>query len=137
MWGLWWAREILARLAEEGHRAVQRSGLVLAAIRIGDRHARLVAARVEARELRLLALRSEADADEAASFGQDLLVMPWRSWEEPEENGLTFYAVREDGVREVEIFLDDRLVKELCEYEPTTWQGVIEYIEEDLQNGFP
>ena len=63
--------------------------------------------------------------------------MPERSREEPEENGLTFYVVREEGVREVEIWLDDRLMKDLCEYEPTTWQGVIEYIEDDLQNGYP
>jgi hypothetical protein len=79
----------------------------------------------------LLALRREAEAHGQPGIGQDLLVVP-----EPEEDsGVTFYAVRDDGVYEVEIFLDDRLVIELCEYELATWQGVIEYIDDDLQNG--
>lgn len=52
-----------------------------------------------------------------------------------EESGLTFYAVRDDGVHEVEIFLDERLMSDLIDYDPATWTGLIAYIEDDLQNG--
>jgi hypothetical protein len=53
---------------------------------------------------------------------------------EEEESGVIFFAVREGGVYEVEIFLDERLIKELRDYDLATWQGVIEFIEDDLEN---
>lgn len=79
----------------------------------------------------MLALRHTAEASRLASIGQDVLDMP----DPQEDSGVTFFAVRDDGVYEVEIFLDERLINALRDYELATWQGVIEYIEDDLQNG--
>jgi hypothetical protein len=44
----------------------------------------------------------------------------------------TFYAVTSEGVEAVAIFLDSRLESMLGLREKTAWQGLIEYIQEDI-----
>lgn len=45
----------------------------------------------------------------------------------------TFFAVTEDGVTEVEIFLDQRMIDNLCAEHVPTWAGLLAYIQDDLR----
>jgi hypothetical protein len=150
---LYWARGASSGFAREGHRGVRRgksegqlasakalhrgvrglvASLVFGAIWLGDRRARSLAASAQDRENRLLVLRREAVPAHEASFDNDLLGM---SEERQEDEPMIFYAVTEDGVEEVEIFLDERLIDDLCQHDLSTWRGVIEYIQDDLHTG--
>ena len=48
---------------------------------------------------------------------------------------MIFCAVVPNGVEEIEIFLDDRMLNGLREYDPAAWQGLIEFVEDDIARG--
>lgn len=46
----------------------------------------------------------------------------------------TLYVNTEEGVSEVQIFLDQRLIDQLSHYEVSAWRGLIEYVEGDIRD---
>ena len=112
--------------ASNPHRVLHAvlAGVVATAIWVGDRHARSLAEDVRRRQLRLVELRRSAEARVQASEHPDPPIQP--------AEAQTFFAVTDEGVEEVEIYLDERLIDRLNRSETAVWKGLIEYIEDDL-----
>jgi hypothetical protein len=55
--------------------------------------------------------------------------MPKREEDEPQ---MIFHVVTPDGVQEVEIFLDERMLDQLNRYDESVWRGLISYVEGEV-----
>jgi hypothetical protein len=99
-----------------------------------------VASRTDLRSgaLRLVAARVRAESKAKGCSGLDHhrlhVPMPFEQEHEEGYPEVTFYAVRENSVEEIEIFLTEDLLERLHEADPAVWQGVLEFIEDDLLN---
>jgi hypothetical protein len=81
---------------------------------------------VQRRAIRLLELRQQAEAGREARVNTDV--------HDVSSEPSIFYALKGDTIEEIEIFLDERLIDMLNRYEEPAWQGVIEFIEDDLSH---
>jgi hypothetical protein len=98
---------------------------------VGDKNAR--EARDRAAQVRLLAARIRAEAENRgeSSVDQDLLDLVSR--QEDDQPELIFHLVRAPGeVEQVNVFLDEKMRNDLHSGEPWAWQGLIEFIEDDV-----
>jgi hypothetical protein len=86
----------------------------------------------QARELsdqaRLLAARIRAE--EAKKVAEGMEDLPQRR--EDEDPEMIFHVVRGDDLIEVEVYLDKKMLGELSHGEPAAWQGLIEFVEDDI-----
>lgn len=57
--------------------------------------------------------------------------MPEREDDEPE---MIFHVVTDDGLREIEIHLDERMIGDIKHNEAHAWQGVVEFVEDEIKH---
>lgn len=84
---------------------------------------------------RLLALRNTSDqpTEEFPRINQNLLD-ELSGYGGPPEPEMIFYAVKADRVEQVDIYLDERLMDHLNRIDKCAWQGLLEFIEEDIDD---
>jgi hypothetical protein len=82
-------------------------------------------------------IRAESHSQGPSGVDSVLLDVPFcepirnKSGEAPEVN---FYVVRKGGVQEVGVFLTQDLLDRLRRSDHAVWQGVLEFVEDDLLN---